>query len=427
MINGDKVFLASIILSFVVGAILLIVGSPLFGIILIIVGAVLLYLWHLGGKMQKKQEQFYENQRKVQEKKNQEIAEGKWDFPSKDFYSQCRAAGIMTLEAAYSQAKAKAIADAILKKNDIPEHYYPLYDSKEKISKYLTAGLIAAAKESEEQERAKRVPQKAQISPEQEKLISFYSELAERKGKEKRNAMLDSIIASYSERIESVKKAQESMQKMAVMMASSAAQKKTTSWATAAGIANGIAGPVAGALAGAETMQRNAEIEAQNRRNREKVNKAAAGIMNGSFSLSSDISSLTKEREVFEQAKRDLEAKVALEDIPTRELFDSLSISNVKVTKEKNEALTISAAIMSNYAPKEIPSQVKMCIDGTLKGRVFAGNLFVGTVCLPLPLFGVECGTANATRAETMSENYAINDYPYRVVWEPNKLWLMEV
>ena len=426
MIN-DTVVLVIWILSIFVGAVLLIVGSPLFGIILIIIGAGGLYLWHLGGIKQKEQEQFYANQRKAQEKKNQEIAGGKWDFPSKDFYSQCRAAGITTLETSYSQAKAKAIADAILKKNDIPEHYYPLYDSKEKLSKYLTAGLIAAAKESEEQERAKRVPQKAQITPEQEKLISFYLELAEREGKEKRNAMLDSIIASYSERIESVKEAQESMQKMAVMMASSAAQKKTTSWATAAGIANGIAGPVAGTLAGAEAIQRNAEIEAQNRRNRENVNKAAAGIMNGSFSLSGDISSLTKEREVFEQAKRDLEIKVVLEDIPARELFDSLSISNVKVAKEKNEALTISAAIKSSYVPKEIPSQVKMCIDGTLNGRVFAGNLFVGTVCLPLPLFGVECGNTNATRAETLSENYAINDNPYRIVWEPNKLWLMEV
>lgn len=68
-----------------------------------------------------------------------------------------------------------------------------------------------------------------------------------------------------------------------------------------------------------------------------------------------------------------------------------------------------------------------MTIDGTLNGKVYAGDLFLSEITLPLPVFGVECGLKEETTAETLCDSYAINGKPYRIEFEPINLWVMEL
>ena len=173
-------------------------------------------------------------------------------------------------------------------------------------------------------------------------------------------------------------------------------------------------------------MQRNAAIEARNRQNREAVGRTAAEIVKDSASLYGDICSLERDVDALIKEKNELRTKVVLGGTDVMELYESLIITEICVEKS-GEALKVSAKMQSTYKPEGIPEQVRMTVDGTLTGRIMAGDLFVGTVCLPLPMYGVECGATTATVAETICDHYAKNDMPYTVTFTPNKLWVMEL
>ena len=128
----------------------------------------------------------------------------------------------------------------------------------------------------------------------------------------------------------------------------------------------------------------------------------------------------------FIEAKENLRTKVVLDGTSTEELYQSIKIES-SIRQGANGALIVSAALKTDYQPTGVPENVKICIDGTLHGQVYAGQVFVGAVTLPLPLFGVECGNNISGKTETLCPYYAINNQPYSVTWSPNRLWLMEV
>ena len=369
--------------------------------------------------------------RRAEKEFTEKALRGEWSFPAEEFCEQCRSAGVLNLDSEYYRAKAKAIAEQILSKTSVhfasfPKEAFPLYTSVEKMSEYFAIGKAAEEQEEKRQEEEKKLSWQATLTDEQKKEMDFHKELKEMTGTEKRKAMLSKIIIARRVRKSELEKAQEAMRTLGFAIASSAAEEKTTSWATVAGIADGLAGPVAGALAGAETMQRNAAVEARNQQNREAVGRTAVGIIKGSTSLYGDISSLESDIRSLSKEEDALRTKVVLGGTDVMELYDSLIITEICV-KKSGEALTVSAKMQSTYKPEGIPEHVRMTVDGTLTGRVMAGDLFVGTVCLPLPMYGVECGAPTATVAETICDHYAKNDKPYTVTFTPNNLWVMEL
>jgi hypothetical protein len=196
--------------------------------------------------------------------------------------------------------------------------------------------------------------------------------------------------------------------------------------ATVAGLANGLGGAGAALYATADAMSQNAKIEAENRRNREAVNQFVAGMYSNSINLSSDIRTLEKQREPYRKALEALDTKVVIKGADTQELYKSLHIEKTTVEKLQTGALSIKTTLKTTYRP-DVPENVKTTMDGTLTGKVYAGDLYVGDCILPLPLFGVECGNPNPTQAEALCDHYSANDQPYRVEFSPNKLWVMEL
>lgn len=414
-----------------------------FGVICLIVVAVVLFFAGLfmvvnseplaAIKIEEKNEkEKKEKAEREKEEKNRKVAEGTWAFPGEEFYARCKKEGFTALDSSFYETKAKAIADELMRSNEVDPKYFYLYDTKVKMEEYLAKGREKDAEEQAREEEKKRHPQPVKLTEQQRKTFDFNSSLQGKAGKDKREAMLDKAIADHNTAIREKYEAKRAMETLGYAIASSASQTKTTSWATTAGIANGLAGPVAGVLAGAEAMQRNAQIEEQNRRNRAAVNQMAGSVYNSASSLNGMIDELKKKVEILENAKKDLAVKVVIDGTDRDVLFQSLEISGTEVkeivNQEKNHALRVSMRLKSDYRPKDVPETVSVTIDGTLQADVMAGDLSLGSVCIPLPLYGVVCGDSVAVEAETIFNYYAINGKPYSLSnIRPNYLWLMEV
>ena len=149
-------------------------------------------------------------------------------------------------------------------------------------------------------------------------------------------------------------------------------------------------------------------------------------MYSASFSLSSDVDALKKQLEPYEKALEDLRTKVVIDSADTETLFASLEIGKALVDKQKSGALAVKTTLKTNYCP-QVPANVGCTVDGSLTGKIYAGDLFVGECVLPLPLYGVECGNPNPSMAEALCGRFAANDEPYRVEFSPNKLWVMEL
>lgn len=390
---------------------------PVIGLLLVVVNIHFFRAWSEPKREQKRKVKMYKK--------------GLWSFPASLFYQECEKGSVRTLDTVFEKEKAKAIATAILERNGIPEEYHAQHLTEDRLKQYYANGKRSFEKEKQIKEdldaKRLRTPVKAKLTNDEAAEAAFYQELTGKTGKEKRDAMLASIINKYTQKIENVKKAQKAMQDLAVMMAMSASEKKTADPAITAGIANGLGGAGAALYATVDVMNRNAQIEAENHRNREAVNQAAAQMYSNSFSMSDQIPTLEKEREAFLKARDALKSKIVIETGKKDELFKTLRIENIQIKKQKSEALRITAEVKTNYQPKGLPEGVRTVIDGTLAGKVYAGDLLVDEVTLPLPLLGVECGSPDTTKAETLCGHYAINGKPYRLEITPNDLWVMEL
>lgn len=408
---------------------------PILSIVFLWIGGISLLLLFFYFHVTKSMFNDYEKMEASYKQKQQEaeaIASGKWDFPAQQFYEECNRLGIESadLDTPYSKAKCKVIANELMSKASVPDRHMSLYNTDARLKAYFQQGMEQARKEKlrqeEEKARYKLASHPAELTEEQKEELSFLTGTKMKYGTSKREAMLRQIVERFNAKISDIRTAQENMQKLGVILAQSGYQQRTVDTAVAAGLANGIGGAGAAVYATADAMSRNARIEAENRRNREAVNQFAAGMYSNSFSLSSDIRTLEKQREPYEKALAELRTKVVIEGTDTQELFRSLRIEKPSVEKLESGALSVKASLKTSYRP-DVPENVKTTVDGTLTGRVYAGDLYVGECILPLPLYGVECGNPDPTQAETLCGHFAANDKPYRVEFSPNKLWIMEL
>lgn len=370
-----------------------------------------------------------EAEKKEKQKERKAIADGKWDFPIEEFCRECKKAKIKDAKDLFSEKKARAIADQILRNHHIPEEFYGVYDNKEKLESYLKRGAEIDEerhrKEREEEEKRRSEPQKANMTSAESGIVLHHKKLSEKYGVEKRCAYIEEEISKRRTRIWEIERAQDAALKMAAMVSSSAAQEKTHDWATAGGIASGIAGPVAGAMVASDLVRKNAEIEARNRQNQANVDKMADRYVSLSLKGNDEKYNLEEEIEPLQKKLDATRIKVVFENIPKDELFRSLTIGKSSIVPMASQALKIKTTISSNYVPKGVPAGVKMVVDGTLSGKIYAGGMLVGEIVLPLPEYGVPCDGSSVT-VETFCDHYSVNGQPYRVEFTPNKLWVME-
>ena len=425
--------------------------------------AVFAFFWYQGDIKAYKLEQEREEKEAEEVKKKQEyiqfIADGGFIFPVEEFYSQCIKANCSDIDSSvYNQKKAKLLADQILKNNDIPPEYYHIYNTDILLNKYIELGKESERKKQlEKEEEKKRLeekriadakkPHQAKPSKKEQEAIELQDAVIGLYGQEKRAFDLRNAIKTVEEKMKALepklpKRISASDYRQALELSSairmSAAKEKTQDWSIAAGIANGIAGPAAGMAVAADIMHNNAAIEARNRQNQASANNLANDIQRAAIRSILDPPEVTPEQKESQSKydklctkKRDLEKrldalklKIVLDDIDQSDIMKSVEVVSKSVQENKSKVLKVSVVFQNSFEVKNMPKDVHFILDGSFKCDVYAGEMYVGSFNLPLPMNGIECGKTGT--ANGFCNMYSLNQEEYTVQIQPNSIWIME-
>ena len=367
--------------------------------------------------------------KKEQRERQKLIADGKFEFPVLEFYDACNSSNCTDIESSFCLEKARLIADGLLEQNDVPPEYNYLYNSNEKIAEYMASGkkqkIEKEEEERKEQERIAKIPHAAKLNREEKETILVQNKVAELFGRDKRELMLQNAISVIEKKIKEINDAQNEALKIGAILSQSATREKTTDWAIAGGIASGIAGPAAGLAVAANTMQKNAEIEARNQQNQAAANKLASSVMSSLYASAGNTSSLSAQKNELVKELKKLPQKVVMRDTEQSKIIQSMKVVDYNIEETNSNALMISVQLKNDLIIKDVPADVCLTIDGSLKGEIYAGEMFVDAVTIPLPLFGVGCGQQEI--AQALCAKYSKNGEPYTLKIQPNKLWVMEI
>ena len=357
------------------------------------------------------------------------VASGNYEFPVEDFYAQCVSNGVRDISSPFYVNKARLLADEILKQNNIPSVYFKLYDSDEKLKAYLETGekkeQEAKAQKKKEKEIQSRIPHEADLTEDEEIAIVIQDEAAELTGRDKREYLLNEEKRIAEEIIFNNNHQRDSLLNLGGMISRSAVKEKTTDWSITGGIANGIAGPAAGLAVAAETMRKNAAIEERNKQNQAAANLLASQVISSAYDSTNSNAIWEEEIQKLDSELEKLPTKVVLSDYDESELWQAIKIVNYKVQKCDSKALQLIIEISNTLSISDAPKGVRFATDGALIGHVYAGDLLVDTVNIPLPLYGIECEQKETVTA--YCGKYSKNRKAYTVEFQSNHLWVMEI
>ena len=397
----------------------ILLGSLVFLFVLFLIGSIVYGIDRLKSIGKKKEQR---EQLKI-------IADGEYEFPVLEFYQTCNVFNCVNLDSEFCIEKARRVAEGILKKNNIPPEYFNLYNSNSKLAEYMASGkkleLEKEEQERQELERIAKTPHEANLNNEEKEAFFMQNIVEKLFGRDKREFMLNNAISAIEKKIKSINEAQKEALKIGTIISQSAMQEKTNDWAIAGGIASGIAGPAAGLAVAANTMHKNAEIEERNRQNQAVASKLAVNVTSSLYAAAGDTTSLSTHKNELKTELEKLSEKVVMSGIEQSKIIQSLKIVNYSIKGTNSNALLVSVLLKNDLSIKDIPAGVSLTTDGSLKGEIYAGEMLVDTVVIPLPLFGVVC--SQEEYANSICSKYSKNGEPYTLKLQANKLWVMEL
>lgn len=326
-------------------------------------------------------------------KKNAErlkqLQSGKWDFPAEKFYNACKnQAKLTSVNNEYSIIKAKRIAEQFVEKELFDPSYYEQYFTAEKLAFYFEKGKslseATAQRNAQKKESEKHLVIKGKPTKEEKTFLDRTAALTSLSGVEKRKAMLSNLVQDYDVKINALKEGEEALKTLGVAFLEQ--QKKETSWAIMGGIADGIAGPAAGLAVAAETMVNNQKVQEYNA----SMRQAAMNIMSGVPQLSGDRYDLEKEREKLLRQITKTDDKIALSHPDAAAIWENIQIKDVTITRNSSKVLAATMTVsLKESLVLDVPDNVRMVIDGIVKGKISFENTYVGEVLFPLPIYGI--------------------------------------
>lgn len=375
----------------------------------------------LGRELEEKEKEIQEQKKKIfaeSEKINQQAKEGTWEFPVEPFYAACKEASVTTLETEYGITKAKLIASDIMFNASIHRDNQKLYLKPHVLKKYFAEGQILAGDTVKQQKQ----PRDASPTEEERTFIRRAAELAPLSGIDKRRKMLLFLQVEYSTKIRAMQEGRKALMQLGMIYADQ--QQKEGDWAIVGGIASGIAGPAAGIMAATETIANNNKI----RKHNAAMRKASMDIMSGTANLVSNEIELEKELDQIEQQQKDIWNKVVLSSRASADIWANIQLGKPNVKKTPSGVLAVSLPVsIKKPFILDVPENIVMVVDGTIKGEVWFEDKLVGEVFFPLPLYGIPTNMTADVTLDGMCGRFVKYDGKYTVkIADKQNLWIME-
>lgn len=371
--------------------------------------------------IQAKREEKAEQQRR-QNEKNILAQKGALEISAEKFYNSCKEAHITSFDDEFSQTKAIQIINEMLGDEEILPENRTLYLHLDYIERCFHEGEEQAKASEKARLEASKTPRNATPNEDEGIFLQRVMELSSLSGNQKRIKMLQNLEGDCQTHIKKKKEGQEAMRQLGQIYLG--AQKKEASWGLSGGIAEGIAGPAAGVIAAAQTIENNRKVQQYNQSMRE----ASAFALRGSLGLNNDICELESELSEIQKKEREAEKKVTLQNPSADEILANLKIGGAKIEKSKTGVLHIELPV-SVKTPFELsaPEEVIMVVDGTLSGEVWMEDKIIGSVLIPLPLYGIPTNMMEKVTLDAMCDRYVEYEGKYTVkLAETQNLWIME-
>ena len=375
--------------------------------------------------LQEQVRQEEERLQKEQQRKLEQYASGTWDFPTLKLYDKCAASGVKELDSEFALQKAMQVGTAVMSSEGVPQEYHGLYCNRENIKAQFDTGKMLRAEIDETVNMERRTPKDGELNEQEKRCVQLASDLRGKKGQDKRVYMLSRAIGDIYDQMRNYREGQEAMKTLGMIYASSVSQTPKHDWAILGGIAEGIAGPGAGIAVAANAMIENQRIEEQNRRARAAATQLIGDLYSGRAKLDSSIGDLENEKKLLMKYQEEAAYKVVLNGYTKEALFKGLDVSASVRKLSGGKGLKLNVTI-NNCFKADVPDGVKVATDGTLNAKIFFDKTLVDEVCVPLPLFGVECD-GGWESVDMYSDRYVEADGEYTVKFEPNDLWVIEI
>ena len=355
------------------------------------------------------------------------LQSGKWDFPAEKFYNACKnQAKLTSVDNEYSLIKAKRIAEQYMEKELIDPSYYEPYFTAEKLTYYFEKGKALSEKTAQRNAQKKEAEKYLVITgkptKEEKTFLDRAAAMSSLSGVEKRKTMLSNLVRDYDVKINALKEGEEALNILGVAFLEQ--QEKETSWAIMGGIADGIAGPAAGLAVAAETMANNRKIQEHNA----AMRQAAMDIMSGAPQLSSDRYDLEDERDKILRQITKTDDKIALSNPDATAIWENIQIKDVTITRNSSKVLAATMTVsLKESLTLDVPDNVRMVIDGTIKGRISLENVYVGEVLFPLPIYGIPTKADQEITLDGLCINSTKTPGDYTLKLNENQnIWVME-
>ncbi len=355
---------------------------------------------------------------------NQSVKEGTWSFPVEKFFLLCRDNQVTALDNEFSIAKAARLAELLIKES-IPEvdiENCGEYLKLESLETFLKKGRVLVRRSEERQKAEQKQPKDANCSYEESMYLERVEQVVGKYGMEKRKEMLEILGSDLRQKIAALIRGEEAMKLLSTIYAQQ--EKKESDWAIIGGIAEGIAGPAAGIMAASQTIANNRKVQEHNA----AMRKASMDIMRGSSSMVSDRYELERVYDKNIKLRKETEKKITLSKPNAEAIWNNIKKGEIKVKKNPSGVLAISFPVSINKPfILDVPENVTMVVDGTIKGEVWFEDRFVGDVFFPLPLYGIPTNMTAEVTLDGMCGRSVEFDGEYTVkIADKQNLWIME-
>lgn len=200
---------------------------------------------------------------------------------------------------------------------------------------------------------------------------------------------------------------------------SDATMEKEKDYSIPAGLASGIGGVTAGMAVAGDIASQNADIRKRNEARKEAFAAQEDLLLKASADRNKDIFASV---DILERQLEATKLKLTDENIPKKELMDSIKVQKLSVTATEGGLIAVSAEVCPTKEWK-IADEVSGRIDGTIEAKIYQNDKEVGHAYLTLPLFGLPYDEP------TMLKGICTKEYTagtYRAELEGAALWVIE-